>query len=186
MRTLLIALAAMIAFASPQLRADNQETPIRAGDKIGITIGGIPPEDASSINHLYPVSDSGTIKLLYLDDLNASGMKASELARKIERLYVSKEIYTHPAVTIALDTTGTERLVYVMGEVLKPGQVAFRDRMTVAKAISAAGGPGPFGHMSRVKLKRKGQVLKVLNLAKADNPDGDVQIEPEDEIVVPN
>ena len=187
MKTFRIALATLFAFVSIELQAQNRELAIQTGDKIGITIGGIPPEDALSINHIYPVSENGTINIQYLDSVNAAGVKASDLARKIEQLFKSKEIYTHPAVTVTVDTQGgTERLVYAMGEVLKPGPVPYRSGMTVSKVISSAGGPSPFGHMKSVKLKRKGQVLRVLNCAKADNTDGDTLVEPEDEILVPN
>jgi len=40
--------------------------------------------------------------------------------------------------------------------------------------------------MKKVKLKRNGKVIRVLNLLKAENADGDVLVEPEDEIVVSN
>ena len=187
MRTLLIAITAFIAFTSTGARAQNRELPLQAGDKVGLMVGGIPPEDAASINHIYSVQENGTINILFINSITAAGVKPSELARNIEQTFKSREIYTHPSVTVTVDSQGgTERVVYVQGEAAHPGIVSYRSGMTVSKAISTAGGPTPFGHMSRVKLKRHGKVVRELNLAKASSPDGDVLVEPEDEIVVPN
>lgn len=188
MRTLLITLTALFAFMSATLPAQNRELALQAGDKVGIKVGGIPPEDAASINSIYPIGEDGAISIQYIDRVTAAGVKPSDLARKIESLFKSREIYTHPSVTVSVDTQGgdTARLVYASGEVTKPGPVPYRPGMTVSKVVTSAGGPTPFGHMKIVKLKRRGQVVRVLNLAKADSSDGDVLVEPEDEIVVPN
>jgi len=185
MRTLLIALTALFAFTS--LHAQNRELALQSGDKIGLTVGGIPPEDAQSINHIYPVGEDGSISIQFLDRVVAAGVKPSELARKIESLFKSREIYTHPSVTVSVDAQGgTERLIYASGEVVKPGPVPYRSGMTVSKVVTSAGGPTPFARVKAVKLKRNGRVIRELNLSKASSTDGDVLVEPEDEIVVPN
>ncbi len=188
MRTLLTLLAFLTAFANPAVQAQNRELALQSGDKIGIQVGGIPPEDALSINHVYPIGENGSISIQYLDSVNAAGVKPSELARKIEGLFRSREIYTHPSVTVTVDAAGgdTARLIYASGEVAKPGPVPYRAGMTVSKVITSAGGPTPFGRMKQVKLKRKGQLIRELNLSKAGSSDGDVLVEPEDEVVVPN
>ena len=187
MKTLLFALATLFAFMSANLQAQNRELALQSGDKIGLTVGGIPPEDAQSINHIYPVGEDGSISIQFLDRVSAAGVKPSELARKIEGLFKSKEIYTHPSVTVTVDAQGgTERLVYASGEVAKPGPVPYRSGMTVSKVVTSAGGGTPFAQLKKVKLKRSGKVVRELNLAKASSTDGDVLVEPEDEIVVPN
>ncbi len=177
--------AALVVLLSPQLQADTQETPIRTGDMINITVAGVPAEDAQAINHAYPVSDKGVINVPFIENLPAAGLKASELAQKIEAQYVAKGIYTHPAVTVTLVPGGEERVIYVTGDISKPGPIPFRARMTVAKAISIAGADA-FRRTSRVKLKRRGQPVLILNLSKADSPDNDITVEPDDEVIVPN
>lgn len=187
MRTLLIAFTVLAACMNPAVQAQNRELALQPSDKISIQVGGIPPEDASSINHVYPIGEDGSINVQYLDRVNAAGSKPSELARKIEELFKAREIYTHPSVTVTVDAAGiTDRLVYASGEVTKPGPVSYRPGMTVSKTITSAGGPTPFGRMKQVKLKRKGQLIRELNLSKAGSSDGDVLVEPEDEVVVPN
>ena len=173
---------------SASLNAQNKEQPLAAGDKIGIQVGGIPPEDAQSINHVYPIGEDGSINIQYINRVNAAGVKPSDLARRIEQMFMSGEIYTHPTVTVSVDGAagGTERLVYASGEVARPNGYPFRPGMTVSKVITTAGGPTAFGRMKAVKLKRKGQIIRELNLSKAGSSDGDMLVEPEDEIVVPN
>ena len=121
---------------SHQLFAQSEQ-PLRAGDQIGITVSGIPPEEAVSMKNNYRISDRGTISLLYLSDVRAAGMKPSELEKTIEQLYKSKEIYTHPSVNISVDTGAvTDRIVYVNGEVTKVGQVPYRPRVSPPHALS--------------------------------------------------
>lgn len=175
---------AMLAF-STGLHAQSRELPLRIGDQIGIQISGIPPEEVTQISHMYRVNEQGTINLLYLDEVRAAGLKPSELERSIAQLYKSKEIYTHPNVSITIDTNGTERVAYVSGAVVKPGMVAYRQGLTVAKAISSAGGGTPFAKLSKVELRRGGKTIGVLNLSR-NAADGEVRVEPEDEIVVPD
>ena len=149
MKHLILALLSLLTLTQ-QIFA-QAELPLRAGDQIGITVSGIPPEEAVSIKNNYRISDRGTISLLYLSDVRAAGMKPSELERIIEQLYKSKEIYTHPSVNISVDTGAvSDRIVYVNGEVTKVGQVPFRPGLTASRALASAGGPTPFGKPSRV------------------------------------
>lgn len=184
LRTLFIVMAACMSLTQRSLAI---ELPLTPGDQVGIQISGIPPEESTQINHLYRISEQGTISLLYLDSVQAAGLKPSQLEAKIVGLYKSKEIYTHPTVNVSIDSgSGTERLVYVSGAVTKPGPVPYRTGLTITKAISSAGGKTAFGRLSRVKLVRSGKAVGVFDLTKAGSAAGDTPLEPEDEIVVPD
>lgn len=179
-------LATLLGIIAPALHAQNKELPLKSGDQIGIQISGIPPEEVQQISHNYRISEQGSISLLYLDEVQASGLKPSELERKIAGLYKSKEIYTHPTISISVDTTGTERVVTVGGAVQKPGPVAYRSGLNVAAAIDMAGGKTPFGNMKKVKLVRSGKEYGPLDLSKTSNRDNEMLLEPGDRIVVPD
>lgn len=168
------------------VQAQSREIPLRPGDQIGIQVSGIPPDEVTQISHMYRVSETGTISLLHLKEVSVAGVKPSELERKIASLYISKEIYTHPTVSVSIDATGTERVIYVSGAVTKPGPVPMRPGLTVSKAIAFAGGKTPFGKLSKVKLVRGGKPVGTLNLERAGSPDADTLLEPEDEVVVPD
>jgi len=185
-RLLLIIVTALTLLRQNGL-AQGTELPLGRGDQIGISISGIPPEEMLSIKNNYRISDRGTISLLYLGEVSAAGVKPSDLERKIEGLYKSKEIYTHPTVTISVDTgTIADRVVFVSGEVTKVGPIPFRPGLTASRAISSAGGGTPFGKLSKVKLVRKGQVIGILDLSKGGNADSATQLQPDDELVVPD
>jgi polysaccharide export outer membrane protein len=182
--TLLIAF--IVGTIASSVQAQNKEIQLKPGDQIGIRIGGVPSDEVVQISQNYRVSEQGTISLLYLDEVQAAGMKPSELQRKIEGLYKSKEIYTHPSVAVSVDTNGTERMVTVGGAVQKPGPVAYRSGLNLGAAIDMAGGFTPFGDRKRVKLIRNGKEFGPLNLSKAANQENEMQLEPGDRIVVPD
>ena len=186
MKSLLFIVASFTAFLSSGLKAQNREQALAIHDKISIQVAGIGPEDATYINHVYTIGGDGLINLPLINKVKADGMKPSDLARKIEELFKAGEIYSHPSVIVSVDTPGvTDRLLYVSGEVIKTGAIPFREGMSVSKAITTAAGPNTFANMKAVKLKRKGVVIRTLNLSKAGSSDGDVLVEPEDEIIVP-
>lgn len=187
MNRILLILFTLLTLLRQGIHAQGTELPLGRGDQIGVSISGIPPEEMMQIKNNYRISDKGTISLLYLGEVTAAGMKPSDLERKIESLYKSKEIYTHPTVTISVDTgTIADRVVFVSGEVTKVGPVPFRPGLTASRAISSAGGGTPFAKLSKVKLVRGGQVVGVLDLSKGGNADSATQLQPDDELVVPD
>jgi polysaccharide export outer membrane protein len=65
------------------------------------------------------------------------GKTFREIEDAIENTYRTAGILTNPLVTVQ---PGELRPFYVMGEVNKPGEYAYRQGMTVLAALSAAGG----------------------------------------------
>ena len=90
---------------------------LQKGQSFGLRLTGVPADDQTSISQTYTISDNGTIKLLYLKEMAAAGMKPSQLMRKVEQAYVSAEIFTKPNVVITLGEAGSiQRYVSVLGE----------------------------------------------------------------------
>ena len=177
----------LLSFMVHSLHAQNGELPLRTGDRISISVGAIPDNEVAQIKGMYTISDGGTINLLHIGEVRAAGLKPSALQRSIEQTYISREIYTRPNVLVSIDSMGdaTMRQVTVTG-VNKPGAVPFQPGMTLSRAIMAAGGPTPFGSMKKVKLLRGGRQPTVHNLSSGiGNPSVDVQLQPDDQIIVP-
>ncbi|HEY1084710.1 MAG TPA: polysaccharide biosynthesis/export family protein [Prosthecobacter sp.] len=182
---LLPLLSMLLAFSAAH--GQNGELPLRSGDRINITVGAIPDNEVAQIRGVYTVSDSGTINLLHIGEVKAAGLKPSVLQRSIEQTYISREIYTRPNVLVSIDSMGdaTMRQVTVTG-VTKPGTVPYQQGMTLSRAIMAAGGPTPFASMKKVKLLRGGRTPTIHNLSSGiGNPSVDVQVQPDDQIIVP-
>jgi len=146
------------------LPAGRVAAQIRAMEAIQITISGVPLEDQQQINSTYPVGSDGTIRLPHIGSIQAAGSSASALARRIERAFIAKQIFTSPAVNVlASDARLKEKKITVGGHVRHSGPVQFTQGMTVWQAIQAAGGEDEFGAINRVELFRCGR-RRVLNL----------------------
>ena len=77
-----------------------------------------------------------------------------------------------------------DSLVAVMGEVGKPGEIAFREGMTVSQSIAAAGGITVAGSKRRVFVLRGEEQIRV-NLARIlTGDDPDLVLEPGDRVFV--
>lgn len=188
MKTRLLAILIFGMIGAVSVMAQSGELPLRSGDRVTISIGAIPDNEVMQINKVYTISDSGTINLLHIGEVRASGMKPSSLQKSIERNYIEREIYTRPNVLVSIDGGGnpdTVRTITITG-VNKPGAVPYRQNMTLSQAIMTAGGPTPFASMKKVKLVRAGSSPTVHNLSSGTgNPSVDVQVQPDDQIIVP-
>lgn len=189
-----VALATFLALLiapGASLQAQNGELPLRASDKIAISIGGVPADEAVSISKTYTISDAGSINLLHINEIKAVGMKPSQLQKRIEEAYKSAEIYTHPTVTVSMDSTAdSARLVFVNAGCLKNGPVPYRAGLTLMQAIGSAGGPTAFAKTTKTQLTRtsaSGQrTTSVHDLKKiSKNPSLDVQLQPDDQVIIP-
>ena len=153
-KKLLFGLLALI-FASMSVSAQ-----IEAGKSINITISGVPEQDKSTINGVYPVSDSGTISMpLLTGPVRAAGLRPEELAASLQARYKSAGIYTNSTIQVIANRIGAglnEEVVVVGGQVKNPGSVPFAKELTLWGAIQARGGATEFGSMRRVKLLRNG------------------------------
>ena len=170
------------------VRGQGGELPLRKGDRVTVSVGGIPDNEIQQIRGVYTISDEGTIPLLYIGPVRAAGLKPSALQRTIEQRYISEEIYTRPTVVVSIDggeSTATMRSVTVTG-VNKPGAIPYKQGMTLSQAIMSAGGPTPFGSMKKVKLIRPGRAATTHNLSSGlGDPNVDIQVQPDDQIIVP-
>lgn len=76
------------------------------------------------------------------------------------------------------------KIVYVTGEVSKPGSVPYTEGMTVSQAVILAGGAKQAANMRRVQVKRGGQVIRV-NLRKVnEGREDDLVLLPDDQILI--
>ena len=77
-----------------------------------------------------------------------------------------------------------QSLVSVMGMVGKPGEIAYRDNLTISSCIAAAGGALPTADIGRIYVLREGVRTRV-NLRKIlSGKEEDIVLKPGDKIVV--
>jgi polysaccharide export outer membrane protein len=144
------------------------------------------PELTSTV----PVRPDGKISTPLVEDMVAVGKTPSQLARDVEK--VLGEYVRSPQINVIVtQPTSTFSQIKVIGQVVHPQAVSYRDGLTVLDAILAVGGLGPFAAGNRGKVVRvengKSRDIKV-KLADLVN-DGDMRhnipLKPGDVIVVP-
>lgn len=175
----------ILLLVAPALAAGS-ELPLKAGDRVALSIGGILESDAAQISKVYSISDAGTINLVHVGEVKAAGLKPSALQRVIQDAYIKSEIYTKPVVNITIDGGNTpDRMVYIISGCRKNGPVAYNAGMTIMKAVSVSGGFNEFAKPKHTKLIRNGKTIE-MDLRDVDSkPDKNVKLEPEDQIIVP-
>ena len=159
---------------------------IQAGRAIQISISGVPAEEKSRFDPLYPVSETGMINMPFIGQIRAAGLRSEQLAAILEQRYKSAQIYTNPTFQV-IDTSAKsieEQVVYLGGQIRKTGPIPYLRSMTMYQAIQSAGGPTEFGSMKRVRLYRVGK-MQELDLER-DRKAMDTPLEPNDTIEIPH
>jgi len=135
-----------------------------------------------------PVRPDGKISLPLLNDVQAAGLTAMQLAGVIcDGL---KKFINNPQVTVSVSEINSRR-VYVTGEVTRPGSMPLLPNMTVMQALSTSGGFTQFAKIKNIYVLRvtdgKQEKLpfnykEVLN---GQKPEQNQMLKPGDVIVVP-
>jgi protein involved in polysaccharide export with SLBB domain len=85
--------------------------------------------------------------------VEAKGLTQSELEQALAKKFRS-EYLKHPKVTV---TIASLQPYYVMGEVEKPGEFAYKSGLNVLTALAIAGGPTYRASRSTVQIQRRGE-----------------------------
>ena len=133
---------------------------IESGTSVQIMIMGVPGEEKSKIDAIYPVGQNGTVNMPFIGSVRAAGLQPETLAASIQNAYRSAQIYRNPTIQV-IDTRGgmtaREQMVHVGGQIRRPGPVSYQQNLTLYQAIQGAGGATEFGSLKRVKLFRNGK-----------------------------
>jgi polysaccharide export outer membrane protein len=127
----------------------TSEYRIGPGDTLSVVVARQPELSAE-----LPVRPDGTISTPYVDDMVAVGKTPTQLANDIEA--VLAEYLNAPVVTVlVLDFVGVVgSQIRVLGEVVNPGPVPYRDGITLIDVMFAVGGMTEFGAGRRARLIR--------------------------------
>lgn len=140
------------------------------------------------ISRTIPVRPDGKISLPLLNDVQASGLTAMELASSL-RESLSKYL-TNPQVTVTVIEINSRR-IYITGEVNHPGVFPLLPDMTALQAISSGGGFTQFAKVKSIYVLRteNGKQVKhpfnYREVIKGNHPEQNILLQPGDVIVVP-
>lgn len=123
-----------------------------ARDLIRVTVFGEP-----DLNLERRIDGNGTVSLPLVGSVALQGLTVAAAEETIRKLYVDKEIFVRPQVSV-LVVTYVAREVSVIGQVKDPGRVALpieTDSIDIVEAISKAGGFTRLGKPDSVRVTRK-------------------------------
>lgn len=125
----------------------NKPYVLGCGDKLMITVWR--HEEASADAVIMP---DGKISLPLVGEVAVAGLTVDELKDELNRKY--NEYITEPHVTITVKETNSLK-IYVLGEVLRPGECKLTSYTDVLQALSLAGGFTIYANRSNIKIIRK-------------------------------
>lgn len=202
-RMVVAALALLIGagLGSPALAAPA-DTPVPVVPEAGVASAGgeyiIGPGDSvqvfvwrnADLSTTVPVRPDGKISTPLVEDMVAVGKTPSKLARDIET--VLAEYIRAPQVNVIVtNAVSTFSQVRVLGQVVTPQAVPYREGMTVLDAVLAVGGLGEFAAGNRAKIVRvvdgRPQEIKVRigDLVNKGDVRQNLPLKPGDVLVVP-
>ena len=187
LRLLLLGLlSGSFAHAQDEPRTNTSDYEIGPGDTLNVFVWNRP-----ELTVTVPVRPDGQISTPLVEDMGALGKTPSQLAQDIEE--VLSEYIRAPEVTIIVEqfvgTFGTQ--IRVLGAVVNPGPVPFRDRMTLLDVMLEVGGMTEFASGNRAKLVRTvdGETeetrVKLNNLMNKGDLRENIAMQPGDVIVIP-
>jgi polysaccharide biosynthesis/export protein len=167
--------------------ATSTRATVDAGYKIGAQdVLRIDVWKEPDISRSVPVRPDGKISLPLLNDVQAAGLTAMELANAISEGL--KKYITSPQVTVSVSEINSQR-IYVTGEVTRPGAYPLLPNMTALQAVTSAGGFTQFANTKKIYVLRQEngkQVKYPFNYKDVVNGKGeDIPLRLGDTIVVP-
>lgn len=163
-----------VAETSPEYRVGN-------GDVLQISVWG-----ESQLSQRVMVRPDGKISLPLISDVKVSDMTTRDAAAMLtERLstYVK-----HPQVTVLVAEVHS-KLVYVTGEVQRPGAYPLLAPTNVVQLIARAGGVTTFAKTKKVSVLRKASGARLAvdykALLEGHRPEQNVELASGDTVVIP-
>ncbi len=121
---------------------------LQAGEKILVTVFG---ED--KLSGEYDIDPSGLVSLPLAGTVKAAGLTQAELEAQLATKFRS-EYLKNPKVTVAI---AAYRPFYIMGEVERPGEYAYKSGLNVLSAAAMAGGTTYRASRTSVLIQRAGE-----------------------------
>ena len=165
------------------IRSDQQGYVIQPGDVLSVDFYLNPEFNDEPI-----VRPDGKVTMRLIGDIQAAGLTPGQFAANLDKAYLSE--LRSPDAAVHVKST-PDRLVFVQGQVTKPGSFALEPGMTALQAVADAGGVTPEAAANAVLIRRDicGQPhgLKI-DISNAEGKLGngeDVALMPRDILVVP-
>lgn len=177
--------AAVAAPASAADGVDAERYVIGPGDTLQVFVWRNPELTAT-----VPVLPDGRISTPLVESIQATGKTPSQLARDVEA--VLAEFVRSPKVNIIVtNAVSTFSQVKIVGQVLKPQTMPYREGLTVLDVVLQSGGLATYaaGNRARILRKEDGRdveiKVKLQNLIEKGDFRQNLPMRPGDVLIVP-
>lgn len=174
----------LVAPQCPEPSISSQDYVIGAGDVLNIFVWREP-----DLSGTVPVRPDGKISISLIEDMVAVGKTPTELARDMEN--VLSEYLRLPKVNIIVASEGLSNQIQVIGNVVTPQSIPYRDGIRVLDVIVAVGGLDDFAAGNRAQMVRTidGATaecrLRLNDLLKQGDMSQNILVFPGDVLIVP-
>jgi polysaccharide export outer membrane protein len=167
-----------ISMASSE--TDNHDYVIGVGDVLSILVW-----DQATLNQEITVLPDGNISFPLIGNIRAAGNTSRSLSRKISNK-LNLIFRKRPSVTVIVRSIGNN-FFYIMGAVGHAGIIPFTHRTRLLEAIILAGGTVYGAKTDSILLIRNNhtQTVSIEDLQKGKHLEKNIEIEPQDVIIVP-
>ncbi len=178
-----LAAAAGLALSAGPARSQATGAIVGPGDVLQITVyaGGDKQDDFAAT-----VSAQGTITCPLLGEFKLGAMETSGIAASLQAA-LAKDYYVDPQVLVSVKEHGG--MVYLLGEVRRPGAYPLGDASTALSACAMAGGWTDFASPRRAKVTRiedgKPKLIVVDLLKVRQGKAADLPLQSGDRVEVP-
>jgi polysaccharide export outer membrane protein len=136
----------------------------------------------------FEIQSDGTVDFPYTKGIKVAGMEPRDIAKAVSDQLVEAKFLVAPQVQVKVKQFNSKK-IQIIGQVTKPGPMAYQDGMTLVQAISAAGWFTPLADTNHIQLIRITQDGKSVNAvisvdAITDNARPDVKLQQGDTIKV--
>jgi len=190
---LIVSSVSLIGCSSIELNAANNANISRVpkymigpGDVLNVFVWGNSDLSVSVI-----VRPDGLVTTPLAEDIQASGLTATQLAREMEKKL--KRFVKSPKVTITVSkfVGRYSEQIRVIGEAARPMAIPYRESMTLLDVLIAVGGLTEFASGNSATLvrssgdKRKKYGVRLDDLAKSGDMTANVNMMPGDILIIP-
>jgi len=130
---------------------------VGAGDVLEVVVVGEEklPKD-------YEVQPDGSLDFPYVGGIKVVGLEPRQIAASIRDHLVEAKYLVSPQVQVKVKAFNS-KMIQIIGQVTKPGPIAYQDGMTLVQAISAAGWFTPLADTNHVQVIRNVSGSKSVN-----------------------
>jgi polysaccharide export outer membrane protein len=144
--TLLLFGGAMLSTSTARAQSVSGDYKLHAGDKIEVSVW-----KEEELKRLATVRPDGKFSFPLAGEIQAAGRAADEIRIEIESRL--KKYIPEPVATVTVvEVTGN--VIYVIGQVNKPGTYVMNPELNVLQALSLAAGGTPFAKLDNIIVIR--------------------------------